>query len=110
MRPDAAELAALWADAVVVDSAAWEGPQDADPPCWLQSRGLDVDAVAAADLARAIPDGLTLPSWAMYGARSWAAAGFRLVVQAGGPDGREGAELVGISAPETDDLRRGEPT
>lgn len=25
-------------------------------------------------------------------------------------DAREGAELVGISAPETDDLRRGEPT
>ena len=71
---------ALWGEALPVDTSADLSTWDHDPAAWLQSRAIDVDAVAAHDLARMIPDGLELPPWAAIGRRDWRMAGYRLVV------------------------------
>jgi len=78
--PPPNEVTAVWNACVRVDQV----PEVGD---WLRSKRIDPVAVADADLARAIPLGAALPSWAALRASSWADAGYRLVapiVDAGG--------------------------
>lgn len=71
--PPAGEVAALWgACGPVLDVSCVRD--------WLVAKHIDPIAVADADLARALPDGVALPSWAALGARSWLVSGHRLVV------------------------------
>ena len=79
-RPPAAEVTALWEGCRPVT-------RDAEVAGWLRSRALDPAVVADRDLARALPTGLPLPSWARCAGRSWS-DGWRLIVRAWGPSGR----------------------
>lgn len=71
-RPPRGEVAALWDACLPVD-------EDFEVSDWLRGRGLKPDKVADCDLARAIPEGLSLPGWAACRGRSWH-VGWRLVV------------------------------
>ncbi len=71
-RPPPAEVLELWERSrPVVDDGACSA--------WLISRRLDPWRVADHDLARALPVGLAVGSWASIGGRSWGAAGYRCV-------------------------------
>jgi len=71
---------ALWEASLPVDTSADMSTWEHDPTAWITSRGIDVDAVATGNLARMLPDGLELPTWAMMGRRDWREAGYRLIV------------------------------
>lgn len=86
-RLDLGDVVALWEAASPVDG-------EARSRGWLESRGLDPVRVAALDLARALPPGLTCPSWARFGGRSWVDGGRTLVLPCHDSQG----ELVGLRA------------
>ncbi|MFH1688883.1 MAG: YfjI family protein, partial [Candidatus Eisenbacteria bacterium] len=76
-RPPKAEVDALWSASVPVGS-------DDDAVEWFRRRFGDggdffIRQVETDDLARAIPHGLLLPSWAWSRAGSWADTGHRLL-------------------------------
>lgn len=76
--PLLSEVGSLWARCV----PATEQP---DVAAWIESRGLDADAIARLNLARALPDGLNLPRWASYrgeadAAAPWDELGYRLIM------------------------------
>lgn len=48
----------------------------------LESRGFDVDRIAALNLARVVPGSGNLPRWARFGQRDWRATGHRLIIRA----------------------------
>lgn len=85
--PPEHEIAALWVAALPVvdvpEALAWLldrfTPRAARP-----TRRPNAEAAAAfvadADLARALPEGAVLPSWARYQGRSWSDVGHRLIV------------------------------
>jgi hypothetical protein len=85
-RNIAPEARALWASAIAVD-------EDGEASAWLRSRGLDVGRVVDADVARAIPVGAHLPSWAKCKGVSWDRA-YRLVT----PLRNERGEIVNLHA------------
>lgn len=68
--PPADQVLALW-------DATRKVVSDTQAEMWIESRGLDPDQVADFDLVRVIPESLELPSWAVYGGRSWIDAGYR---------------------------------
>lgn len=71
--PPADELAALLAATVDVS-------EDAEASSMLRARGLDVERIDDARLARVLPIGASPPSWARYSGRPWTATGHRLVL------------------------------
>lgn len=72
--PPEAEIAAVW-------DACWPVTEMRDVAEWLRAqRGLDPAAIAAADLARALPGNAPLRAWSMFGGRAWTDLGHRLVV------------------------------
>jgi hypothetical protein len=72
--PPAVEVRALWDACVSVTD-------DPEVARWLaDERGLDPGAVADLDLARALPHGVALPTWAAVGRQTWAAGGWRLIL------------------------------
>lgn len=72
--PPEAEVSALWAGCVPVT-------EDAEVSAYLNGRGIDPVAVADLDVARAlVATDAALPSWAVFGRRSWLGAGGRLIV------------------------------
>lgn len=80
--PNAHELAALWAAAQAVTA-------DADVSACLTERLIDPNAVAALDLARALPAKLAvLPRWARYHGVPWTQTGHRLLLPVYDVDGR----------------------
>lgn len=85
-RLDPGEVAGLWDAAVPVFT-------DSRTRRWLDARGSKwghadpAAAVAALDLARALPPGLPCPSWAWFRGRSWADGGRSLVLPCYGADG-----------------------
>jgi hypothetical protein len=94
-RPPQRDVEELWAACRPVTS-------DADVSTWLQSRAIDPEAVAAADLARALPyssnvpdpdeweagldpgdplrNGGELPGWCLYVGQTWADSSHRLIL------------------------------
>ena len=92
-RLDPGEVAALW-DAAVPAFTESRSRQ------WLAARGDSwgqadpAGAVAALDLARALPPGLPCPSWARFRGHSWADGGRSLVLPCYGSRG----DLVGLRA------------
>jgi hypothetical protein len=75
--PPVDEVLALW-------NACAPCAKEPDVAAWLSSRGIDVDAVDRYGLARALPAGLALPSWASYRgeaatSRPWTALGYRAI-------------------------------
>jgi hypothetical protein len=78
-RPPLAEVRELWQRCVPVTA-------DPEVAAWLTGRAdgaIDPAAVAALDLARALPAELdNLPRWARCAGRSWAEGGYRLLVKA----------------------------
>lgn len=73
LRPNAAEVAALWESALPVT-------EDREVSSWLASRGLDAGDVEARDLARALSKNAALPRWARFQGHSWSRSGHRLIV------------------------------
>lgn len=71
--PPAHELAALLAASVPV-------AEDGEASAMLRARGLDVERIDDAGLARVLPIGASLPSWASYGRRPWTSTGHRVVL------------------------------
>lgn len=55
---------------------------------YLASRAIDPERVAYLNLARVIPAGAPMPSWATYKGRSWLETGHRLIVQTFDEHGR----------------------
>lgn len=86
--PPPGEVSALWEACLPVDTTADTSTWDHDPLKWIADRGLDADALAAHDLARMIPSGLDLPTWASFGKRDWRKAGYGLVVGCWTADGK----------------------
>jgi hypothetical protein len=78
-QPPAAEVQALWLASRPVD-------EDGEVSAWLRGRGLDPHAVAVLDLARALPEGVACPRWAVCGGRAWSRT-HRLLLRAVGPEG-----------------------
>ncbi len=71
--PPQSELAELW-------SACQPVMGDSAVTGYLAFRGIDAKAVAAFDLARALPRAGALPDWARLGEKSWATTRHRLIV------------------------------
>lgn len=71
--PMPSEIASVWQRAVPVT-------EHAGATAWLASRGLDAERLAAADVARAIPDGLSLPWWASWRGKSWTELRHQLLI------------------------------
>ena len=71
--PPSHEVASLWEACERVDQSPAVGE-------WLRSKGIDPLTLADMDLARALPSGCRLPSWAALGRRSWLDSGHLLVV------------------------------
>lgn len=71
--PPCAEVGALW-------RACCSALADADAIAWIESRGVDVGAVVARQLARALPARATVPAWARLNGATWPERGYRLLV------------------------------
>lgn len=71
--PPEREVMAVWQSADRVDL-------DAECVAWCESRSLDAETIADADLARAIPVTAILPRWASYHRESWTRTGHRMIV------------------------------
>lgn len=71
--PDPRSVSELWGSATAVDD-------DEAVSGWLQTRALCPGDVADWDLARALPAGLALPSWARTKAGDWRESSHRLLV------------------------------
>lgn len=78
--PPAADIAEVWSLATAVSA-------DAEAAAWATDRGLDPEALDAADLARVIPQAARLPRWASYRRRAWTETGHRLIVPMRDPMG-----------------------
>jgi hypothetical protein len=92
-RHPEAEVLALWERTVAADD-------DPEASAWLVSRGLDPSTVARRNLARALPRGVPVPSWAACG-RPWNEGPWRLLVPLYGATGRlEGLHARAIVADE----------
>jgi hypothetical protein len=78
---DPDEVATLWSvcRAVVDDPVVSE---------YLRGRGLDPIEIAERELARALPERLTLPSWAVHARVPWNRSGHRLVARLFDPRGQ----------------------
>ena len=63
----------LWAECPQVTS-------DEEVMTWLGAHSIDPAAVAALDLARALPRDRPLPEWARYGIMPWNEGGYRVLV------------------------------
>ncbi len=97
-RPAVEQVRALWGRCVPVTA-------DPEVAAWLAGRTdpgpIDPAAVAALDLARALPaDLVDLPGWARYRGRPWTASGHRLVVRAweADPDNPERLRVASLHA------------
>jgi hypothetical protein len=73
LRPNAAEVAAVWDSARPVT-------EDAEVSAWLASRGLEPGDVEGRDLVRGLPEGTVLPRWARFQGQTWSRSGHRLIV------------------------------
>jgi CHC2 zinc finger len=71
--PPGDEVAALWGTCRAVGD-------DTEVSAWLGSRALDVGAIEDFTLARALPSGIKLPSWAWFQGRSWNDLGYRCML------------------------------
>jgi hypothetical protein len=85
--PDPRQSATVWdaAQPVKTDQAVAD---------YLASRAIDPSRTAEHDLARVIPGGCPVPSWATYKGRSWPETGHRLIFQTFDAQGR----FVGLRA------------
>lgn len=73
VRANVAEVAEVWGSARPVT-------EDVEVTAWLASRGLDAGEVEDRNLARALPEGATLPRWARFQRQPWSRSGHRLIV------------------------------
>lgn len=81
-------------DAPALWNAAHSVLDDPEVIHWLQSRGLDADAVDLMAVARALPTGTRVPSWARSRGGCWPETGHRLILRLFDDSGRN----VGIRA------------
>ncbi len=109
--PPEAEVAALWRSSVATSD-------DAEAAAYLRGRSLEPAHVDEHDLARVIPRGAALPSWASFkgdapAARPWTATGHRLLVptfDAAGAMRGVRAWRIRVRGPGEDEVKRLPPS
>lgn len=93
-RPDPEQVCDLWRRCVPVTD-------DPEVAAWLTGRTdpgpIDPAAVAAMDLARALPPELVVPGWARFQGRPWTTSGHRLIVRAWAVNPDDPERLVAAS-------------
>lgn len=93
-RPPLSEVLDVWGRCVPVT-------QDKAVSAWLRNRHdgpLDPELIAKLDLARALPKGINLPSWARRNGGQWNVRGYLLIVRAFEADGAGWLRLGSLHA------------